>query len=475
MVSILITNGTVVTQNSDREVLENGAVAVDGDTIVDVGPTARLDEKHDSDRQIDATGKAVIPGFVNPHTHVSDILLRGSCGTDRGLYDWLFNVKQPGVAAMTETDHEIAAALFCAEALSAGITTFVENDGELPHGALDTIEAKFDAYRTAGARSIYARGVRDLPPGDAFEALIERFGRRNPDVETPDQGRYVEHIDDWLDELESLYEKYHGTAGGRHEIWVAPAIVEGMTDGGLAKTYRFAAEHDVMTTIHTAEAPVQAGGALSPIEHLRNAGSLGEHALLAHCVQVDERDLRLLAETDTRVAHNIASNLALGNGFAPVPAMRARGIAVGIGTDNSTLSDTVNPLADLRLAGLAHKGHHTDPGVVTAGEALDMVTIEAARAIRKGDELGSLERAKQADLAVVDVDAPRLTPAPDIVRALVHQTLGSEVETVICGGEVVVEDGTAVGIADAYPDLLDRAREAAERVTAASGIADSGV
>jgi len=473
MVRLLISHGTVVTQNPNRAVLEDGAVAIDGDTIVNVGPTTQLDGKYDPDRRIDASGMAVIPGLINPHTHVSDILLRGSCGTDRGLYDWLFNVKQPGIAAMTESDHELAAALYCAEALSAGVTTFVENDGELLHGALDTMAAKFDAYRAAGVRSIYARGVRDLPPDEEFAALVERVGGREPAIDTPDQAQYVEHIDDWLDELDRLHDEYHGTANGRHEIWVAPAVIEGMTDEGLGATYRFAADRNVMTTIHTAEAPVQVGGALSPIEHLRNAGSLGEHALLAHCVQVSQRDVRLLAQTDTRVAHNIASNLALGNGFAPVPSMRANGVTIGLGTDNSTLSDTVNPLADLRLAALAHKGHHTDPGVVTAGEALDMVTIDAARAIRKEDELGSIERGKRADLALVDIDAPHLTPVRDPIRALVHQTLGNEVETVVCDGETVVKGGTAVGIADAYPDLLERASDAAERVTVESGLADA--
>jgi len=468
---LLVTDGTVVTQNADRTVIEDGAVVIDGETITAVGPTEEIREQYDADRRIDASGKAVIPGLINPHTHVSDILLRGRCGTDRGLYDWLFNVKQPGMAAMTTEEHELAAALYSAEALSSGMTTFVENDAEILLGDLETIAAKFDAFDAAGLKSIYARGVRDLPPDDGYLTLVDRITARNPGVEHPDQEQYVEPIDEWLDELEWLYEEYHGSAGGRNEIWVAPVVVEGMTDDGLGKTYQFAADHDVMTTIHTAEAPVQTGGALSPIEHLRNAGSLGEHALLGHCVQIDERDIRILAETGTRVAHNIASNLALGNGFAPVPTMRAHDVTVGLGTDNSILSDTVNPLGDLRLAAMAHKGHHNDPGVITAQSAVDMVTIEAARSIRKGDEIGSLEAGKQADIAILDLDSARLTPRPDLINALVYQTLGSEVETVVCDGEIVVEDGTPVGIADEYPDLYDRASEAAERIATASGIA----
>jgi len=473
MPELLIEGGTVITQNPDRAVISDGAVAVEGDRIAAVGTAAELGERYDPDRRLDASGSAVLPGLVNPHTHVSDILLRGSCGTDRGLYDWLFNVKQPGIAQMTTEEHELAAALYCAEALSAGVTTFVENDAEMVLGRTDAMAAKFDAFEAAGLRSIYARGIRDLPADDGFRTLVERVAGRDPSVEHPDQDRYVESLADWLDELDSLYEAYHGSAEGRHEIWVAPVVIGGMTDEGLREAYRFAADRDVMTTIHTAEAPQQAEGTLSPVEHLRNVGSLGEHALLGHCVHVDERDVRLLAKTDTRVAHNIGSNMALGNGFAPVPAMRSRGVTVGLGTDNAILSDTVNPLADLRLAAMAHKGHHADPGVLPAEAALDMVTIEAARSVRKGEELGSLEAGKRADVVVLDLDRPHLTPAPDPVNAVVYQTLGSEVETVVCDGEVVVEDGVPTGIASAYPDLRERATAAAERVVEASGIADS--
>jgi cytosine/adenosine deaminase-related metal-dependent hydrolase len=472
MPELLIEGGTVVTQNADREVIHDGAVAIEGDRVVAVGTTAGLNDRYDPDRRLDASGTAVIPGLVNPHTHVSDILLRGSCGTDRGLYDWLFNVKQPGIARMTAEEHELAAALYCAEALSAGVTTFVENDAEMLLGETDAMTAKFDAYEAAGLRSVYARGIRDLPVDDDFQGLVDRVAGRDPSVEHPDQERYVEPLDDWLEELAKLHDDYHGSADGRHEIWVAPVVIEGMTDEGLSAAYRFAAARDAMTTIHTAEAPGQAEGWLSPVEHLRNVGSLGEHALLAHCVHIDERDVRLLAETDTRVAHNIASNMALGNGFAPVRAMRSHGVTVGLGTDNAILSDTVNPLADLRLAAMAHKGHHADPGVLPAEAALDMVTIEAARSMRKGEELGSLEAGKRADVVVLDLDRPHLTPVPDVVNAVVYQTLGSEVETVLCDGEVVVEGGVPTGVTEAYPDLHARATAAAERIVEVSGIAE---
>ncbi len=473
MGTLLIDGGTVVTQNHEREIIDDGAVLVENNRIAAVSSSEQLAGEHAPDRVIDATDHAIIPGLINPHTHISDILLRGRIGSDRDLYDWLFNVKQPGMAVMSTTDHELAAATYSEEALSAGVTTVVENDAEVPYGALDAMQSKFEVYDTVGIRNIYARGIRNRPTGPEFQSLIDRITAKEPTVNHPDQSRYVEELDRWFDELDSLYDEYHGSADGRQEIWIAPVIIEGMTDEGLERAYQFAEERNIMTTIHTAEAPEQASGSLSPIDHLENVNSLGEHALLGHCVHIDESDIRTLARTDTRVAHNIGSNLALGNGFAPVPSMRSHGVSVGLGTDNSILSDTVNPLSDLRLVTMAHQGNHRDPGVLMAQEAFDMVTIEAARTIRKEDELGSIETGKLADIALVDLDQPQFTPLPNVISGLVYQSLGTEIDTVVCNGDVVVENGAVTGIDAAFPELRERASAAATRLRDDSGLADS--
>lgn len=469
MTDLLVTNGRVVTQDADRTVIENGAVAVADDEIVAVGPTAELTADYDADTIVDAEGGAVIPGLINPHTHVSDILLRGSFAEDRGLLDWLYNVKRPGTLAMSPAEHATAAELYCTEAIQSGVTTFVENDTEIVWDDWSTIEAKLDVYDASGIRAVYGAGMADKPADDAFQQLVADIQAREDGVDHPPLDRFVEPTDALVDEVASLIETYHGTADGRQSVWPAPVVVETTTSQGFRAAAHLAETHDVMTTVHVAEAEAQEERNISSIEYLRNIDYLGERALLGHCVQTDRQDVRILAETGTAVAHNFMANMRLATGFAPVAAMLDAGVTVGLGTDNSILSDTVNPLNDVRAMAGGHKGYHRDAGVVPTGTAFDMLTIDAAAAIGRADTLGSLEPGKQADIAIVDLDYPHLTPASDPVFALVHAAQGFEVDTVICAGEVVMADREIESFDTDLDDLLPRAQQTATDIADRTG------
>jgi 5-methylthioadenosine/S-adenosylhomocysteine deaminase len=470
MVDLLISGGTVATQDVDRTVITDGAVAIEGDEIVAVGPTSELESTHDPDSTLDATGRLVLPGLINTHTHVSDLLLRGGFDPDRGLYDWLYNVKRAGIGAMEPEDHATAARLYSYESLAAGVTTFVENDGELTwddEGRAAT-DAKLDVYDRAGLRCIYGRGMMDAEPGEELYSLVEKVQARNPETVHQPPGTFAADTDTVLSTVEDLLEEHHGRANGRISVWPAPVIVEAVTTECLQGAYDLAEEYDVMTTVHVAEAEYQGGGPISSIEYLRNIGCLGDRALLAHCVYIDQRDARILAETDTKVAHNLMSNLRLGGGFAPVRMLRDKGVTTAIGTDNAILSDTINPLSDLRVVASAHSGHTKDPGVLSPQEALDMATVEAAAAIRR-PELGTLEPNTKADVVLLDTAVPQLTPMPDPVRAVVFGSLGSEVETVVCDGNVVVEDGTVRTLGE-FDDIQRDASETAAAIRDRAGI-----
>lgn len=471
MTEILITNGTIVTQDEERRIIDDGAVAVIGDRISAVGPADRLEAETSPDRTIDAEGGAVVPGLINAHTHVSDILLRGSFSPDRGLYDWLFNVKQPALFEMRPEEHALAARLYCLEALQSGTTTFVENATALDWADLEPTRRKLDVYDEMGVRSVYGAGIRDRTPDAGFRRLFEEITARDGGSSHPGPDRLVVGTEEALDNTAALIEEFHYPEG-RQSVWPAPATLATTTAEALRGAYRLAEEYDVMTTTHVAEAEseTEERGALSSIEYLRNVGCLGERALFGHCVQIDARDVRLLARTDTAVAHNYRANMRLATGFAPIVPMLDAGVTVGIGTDNSILNDTVSPLSDAGAVATAHKGYHRDPSVIPARTAFDMVTRDAAAAVGQADHLGSIEVGKQADLAVIDLERPHLTPSPDPVHALVYGAGDSEVETVLCAGSVVLDDREPVGMEITVQELLADATATAADLVERAGI-----
>jgi atrazine chlorohydrolase/5-methylthioadenosine/S-adenosylhomocysteine deaminase len=421
---------------------------------------------------IDAEGGAIVPGLINAHTHVSDILLRGSFDQDRGLYDWLFNVKQAALFEMDPDDYVTAARLYCVEAIRSGTTTFVENDTALNWDDLEPTRRKLAVYDEMGVRNIYGAGIRDLPVDEGFQRMFDEITARDAGSTHPGPDALVVDTDAALDDVESLIETYHAPEE-RQSVWPAPATLATTTPEALRGSYRLAEEYDVMTTAHVAEAEAEVSerGALSSIEYLRNVGYLGERALLGHCVQTNERDVRLLAQTNTPVVHNFRANMRIATGVAPVTSMLAQGVTVGIGTDNSILNDTINPLSDAGAVATAHKGYHRDSGVVSAQQAFDMVTCDAAAAIGRADDLGSIETGKQADIAVVDLDRPHLTPSPDPVHALVYGASGAEVQTVLCGGTVLLEDREILTLEESLPAFLADATTTAEQLVDRANIA----
>ena len=469
MVDYILTGGTVLTMDGARRVIPDGAVAVDGREIVAVGPAADVTETHSADRVIDTAGQVVLPGFISSHVHVSDILLRGGINTDRSVNDWMYNVKAPGVAAMTPADHEIASALYSLEALQSGITTFVENAGGTGSGYADPIiETKMDVYETSGVRHIYAHAIADRLPDEDTRTYLETLMRREPSVEHvfPD----TVDTDTAIERTESLIETYHKGPEGRQSVWPAPYFTSGVTPDGFTRAYELAEKYNVMTTTHAAESPGERVNGFRPIEFLDHVGYLGPRTVLAHCVHLTDTDIRVLCKSGAAVSHNPLTNLALGDGIGPVPEMLRKGIPVGLGTDNTSGSDTVNMLNDMRFGALIHKGSGEDAGAITAETVLEMATIGNARVIGREDDLGSIEPGKLADLVVLDCEQPHLTPAHDIASAIVYQAQGFEVETVFCDGELVMYDRTVEPIEQEYPALASQAQSRSEEIIKRAGL-----
>ena len=476
MVDLLVDHGTIVTVDPAGRIIEDGAVAVDDGEIVAVGPSDEVRAQDDADRVLDADGHAVLPGFVIPHTHVSDIFFRGGMSNERSIYDWLYNVKKPGIHAMGPEDHAVASALYAWEALRYGITTFVELPDPVflggDHDVDAIVDAKLSAYEEAGIRNVYAQTFRDNPHiPETFRTFVDRLRHTEPGVNTLPLNYARMDLDAVESLMEDLVSRYHDPApDSRQRVWMAPEHIWTASAEGHERAYEFAERHDAMTTTHVSETTQDESAELTNVQFLDSANYLGERALLAHCVHIDERDIRLLAASGTKVAHNALTNLVLASGIAPAPTMHAAGVTVGLGTDNPSANDTINPLSDMQYAALLHRGDRRDPGAVTAERALEMATIEGARAIGRGEELGSIESGKRADMILLDLDQPHLTPRKNLVPTLVKQAMGHEIDTVLVEGSVVAEDGSVPGVEERYSDLSRQVQQRADAVVERAGI-----
>ncbi len=467
--SLLIQNAQVVTMDADRRVLAPGYVAVEDDVIVEVGPQAEC--RHDrAGRVIDASGKAVLPGFVNAHTHAIHILLRGGLSDDRNLYDWLFNVVLPGLRAYRREDVEAAARLYCLEALRSGVTTFVDNV-EFPAERWDMVaDASIGVYRDAGLRVMYARMFYDYTPPELVP-VIQAMEASEPGVRH-DPGD-VEATAEALASIERLMRRHHGAGDGRIQVWPSPGVAIFCSREGLLGARELARRFGTMLTLHLAESPFdryQCG--LPSIEYLGSIGFLGPDVLAGQCVQSDANDIRTLKAFDVKVANNPVSNMFLGSGIAPVAEMQAAGITVGLGTDDGNCNNSVNVIADMKVAALAQKGRYQRSTAITAEKVLEMATIDGARAVGLADVIGSVERGKKADLVLLDLAHANLVPRHNLASVLVYQAYGTEVDTVIVDGRTLLEGRRVTAMAPGEErELLATAQVASEHVATEARLA----
>jgi cytosine/adenosine deaminase-related metal-dependent hydrolase len=463
--SLLIQNGLVVTVGPDRRVIDKGYVAIADDRIVAVGPMAACPPAGAA-QVIDASGQAVLPGFVNAHVHTFDILLRGGLAEDRGLYDWLCNIVLPGTQAYSDDDVRTAARLFCLEAVRAGATTIVDN-----------VEAKFDrweryaelitsAYAECGLRGVYSQMFYDYTPPD-IEALFKTIAARAPDVDH-DLGVYA--LDDALAKAEAIMRRHHGTAEGRISVWPSPGVAVLCSREGLLGAKALAGRYGVRVGLHLGESPVdRVQHGMTSIEYLDAIGFLGPDILAAHCVQLTDKDIRILGTSGTNVVTNPVSNLYLGNGIARVAEMIQAGVTVGLGTDDAIANGSANILSDMKTLALVQKGHYHDAAAITAEKVIEMATIDGAAAIGMAHEIGSLEPGKKADITILNLRAAHLVPRHSVASVIVYQCRGDEVDTVIVDGRVILRHRRPAWLpAEAEDELMDQAQSASGRVATAA-------
>jgi 5-methylthioadenosine/S-adenosylhomocysteine deaminase len=414
MANSILTADIVVTMDAHNRVLQNGAIAITDDLIVDVGHFDAVAAKYPQWPIRRMPSRLLMPGLINAHLHSG--VLRG---TAEGLavWDWLRLYIDPMHRVLEPRDAEAASFLCYAEAVLSGTTTLVD--------MWRFMDGSARAAAAIGNRTIMVPYVGEHPDYDYF---------------------------DRLDDTERLLETWHGKADGRVSVWVGLEHAFYSTETGHRRAIDLANKFHTGFHTHSNEAEIeldemQRRYGLRPIQALERLGLLdADHVLLAHCVWLDDSEIELLAKRGVAVAHNPTSNMKLASGAAPVTKLRAAGVAVGIGTDGEKENNTLDMFEEMKFASLLAKFANRDAAALDSWDVMRMATIEGARAVGMDDLIGSIEIGKKADLVGVRVDTPRMTPLIPGVRGnlhhnIVHAVTGGDVDFTMIDGHVVVEGG----------------------------------
>src|SRR5712671_5946956 len=439
-VDMLVAGGTVVTMNAERRIIEDGAVAINGDTIVAVGSRANIEAKYAAAQTINAGGKLVLPGFINGHTHVPMTLLRG-LHDDVTLDEWLRKYIFPAEAKnVTEEFVRWGTRLAAAEQIRAGVTTFAD--------MYYFEDAVAEETKAAGMRGVLGETFIDFPAPDnktnaAMLAYTEKFLQKW-------QGDPLIHA-----------------APAPHSIYTCSKKTI-QDAAALARKYRAPILMHVSEMKKEWDDSEKQNG-MSPVQYLESLGVLGPNLIAAHCIFVDEADRKLLAERHVGCVHNPSSNMMLASGVSPVPEMRAAGIAVGLGTDGPAGSNNdLDLMEEMDLAAKLAKITKMDPLALNAKAVVEMATIDGARALHMEKEIGSLETGKKADLVLIDLDEPNAVPLYDIYAQLAYALKGSDVETVVIGGRIVMRDRKLLTVNE--EEAMVKAREYKKTIAASLGL-----
>jgi 5-methylthioadenosine/S-adenosylhomocysteine deaminase len=439
-VDILLTEGWLVTMDSQMKIFPRGGVAIAGDRIVAVGPSEEIEDTYQATMTIDCQDCIISPGLINAHTHAPMTLLRG-LADDLRLDVWLYGYMMPVEREFVDRNFcYIGAQLACAEMIRSGVTTFCDmyyNEAEVARATAE-----------AGMRAVLAQTILKFPSPDAT----------NYD-ESLDYCRSF--IEEWLDHPLII------PAVGPHAPYTA-------TPDMIKSCVTLATEFDVPIHIHVAETALEQQGSLDQynttvVPWLDDHNLFEAKVIAAHCVHLGENEMRTLQRYQTGVAHCPSSNLKLASGAAQVQKMVDLGLHVGIGTDGPASNNDLDMFEETRLASFLQKGIFKDPTLLPAKDTWALTTIEGARALHIDHLTGSIEVGKRADITVISTNnihqLPRFTRDSEAVYAqLVYATKATDVRDVIVDGKLLMRDRRLMTLDE--PKILEQARTIAERIDA---------
>lgn len=410
----LFKNGVIVTANESNDWYSKGYLVIEDEKIIHIGegdpPTdAKYDETYD------ASGKWIMPGWINTHGHAAMSVLRGFAD-DYPLTEWLEQKMWPMEGQFTEDTVQWGTSLAVMEMLKSGTTCFVD--------MYDHMDMVAKVVEQSGIRGVLARGVIGLGSREEQKAKLE--------------------------EATQFAQQWHQQADCRITTMMSPHAPYTCPPAYILRIVDKAHELDLPIHIHMSETEKEVNVNVRqygrrPVAHLKDIGVFERPTLVAHAVHLDEEEMDQLKEDDVKISHNPASNLKLGSGVAHIPTLIQKGLKPSIGTDSAASNNNLDMFQEVRLAALIHKGVHHDPTVVDAHTALAMGTRWGAEAVFLNN-VGSLQKGNQADFIIIDAQQAHLQPETDPISHIIYSAVGHDVHDVFIAGKQVVKNKKCVWI-----------------------------
>jgi 5-methylthioadenosine/S-adenosylhomocysteine deaminase len=430
----LISGGRILVMDENETLIHNGAIAIKGENIVAVGEKETIENQYASREIISAEGFLVMPGLINCHTHAPMTYFRG-LADDLELMDWLNNYIFPAEAAFVNRDFSYMGSLLaCAEMIKSGTTTFCDMyifEDEVARAA-----------KKAGMRCRLGEVLFDFP---------------SPNVKTPAEGlKYTEMlINKWAhDPLVNIV--------------VEPHSLYTCSESLLAEAKKLADRYGVPIAVHYLETKsereqlLKDKGGNTPTSFLKKLDYLNERLIAFHCVWMEDLDIQMFADHGCKIVHNPESNMKLASGVAPVPNMLTAGVTVSLGTDGCASNNNLDMFQEMDTAAKLHKVVQHDPTVMDAKTVVRMATCDGAKVLCFDDLIGSLTPGMKADIILIDLNRPHLTPLYNEYSHIVYAVNGSDVDTVLINGKVVMKNRTLLTIDE--NEIIEMVRETSQKI-----------
>jgi len=454
LASILIKRGLVVTMDSKRRVIKDGSVLIEDDMIAQVGKSTDVKVQNGAEFEIDAKGKVVLPGLVDTHVHLAQALIRG-CADDISLIDWLQKFVWPLQGNFEAQDGKASAELCMLELIKSGTSTFLESLLHSRYG----FDGIAESVERSGMRGILSKTVMSLP-GYGSEKSIMHPGM-------------IEDGETCLREVEDHFKRWNGRADDRVRVWYGARSLGGCTPSLYTQIADGAKRLGTGVTMHLSEVEedvryTRKEYGKMPAEFMDQVGLVGSNVVFAHGVWLTKNEWEILSRKCANVAHCPSSNMKLASGAARVSEMMDAGVNVSLGCDGGPSNNCYDMIREMKTASLLQKVRTMDPLTMNAETALEMATINGAKSLGLQGQIGSIEPGKKADLVIINMRKPHLTPAFNPVSHIVYAAEGSDVETTIIDGKIIMENRVVKSLDE--EQIVRNANERAAKLLERAGI-----